>query len=154
MARLGFIALGIRFYRPGDERALRAAWQPFLVDLDAVHAAATRVGSRIALALMPSVLQVNVALRGATVARLSASLRYRGLSSAEIDPDLPNTLLREYARTRGIPLVDLTPAVVAESAGAAEPLYKLNDNHWTPRGNRVAARSLTAFLAPLVCAPR
>ena len=107
----------------------------------------------MALALMPSVLQVNVALRTATAARLSASLRYRGLSSAEIDPDLPNALLREYARTRGIPLVDLTPAFVAESA-AAEPLYKLNDNHWTPRGNRVAARSLTAFLAPLVCAPR
>ena len=107
----------------------------------------------MALALMPSVLQVNAALRAATVARLSASVRYRGLSSAEIDPDLPNTLLREYARTRGIPLVDLTPAFVAESA-AAEPLYKLSDNHWTPRGNRVAARLLTAFLAPLVCAPR
>jgi hypothetical protein len=142
-----------RFYRPGDERALRAAWQPLLADLDAVRAAATRTGSRVALALMPSVLQVNVALRDATVARLSASLRYRGLSSAEIDPDLPIRLLREYARTRGIPLVDLTPAFVAESA-AAEPLYKLNDNHWTPRGNRVAARSLAAFLAPLVCAAR
>jgi hypothetical protein len=103
---------------------------------------------------MPSVLQVNVALRTATVARLSASLRYRGLSSAEIDPALPNTLLREYARTRGIPLVDLTPGFVAESAAASEPLYKRNDNHWTPRGNRVAARLLTAFLAPLVCAQR
>ena len=142
-----------RFYRPGDEQALRAAWQPFLADLDGVRGAATRAGSRMALALMPSVLQVNAALRTATVARLSASVRYRGLSSAEIDPDLPNTLLREYARTRGIPLVDLTPAFVAESA-AAEPLYKLSDNHWTPRGNRVAARLLTAFLTPLVCAPR
>jgi acetyltransferase AlgX (SGNH hydrolase-like protein) len=143
-----------RFYRPGDEQTLRAAWQPILVALDAVYAAATRAGSRVALALLPSVLQVDATLRAATVARLSASLRYRGLSSAEIDPDLPNTLLREYARTRGIPLVDLTPAFVAEKAAGAEPLYKLNDNHWTPRGNRVAARSLTAFLAPLVCASR
>ena len=141
-----------RFYRPGDEPALRAAWRPFLEDLDAVHGAATRAGSRMALALMPSVLQVNVALRTATVTRLSASVRYRGLSSAEIDPDLPNTLLREYARMRGIPLVDLTPAFVAENA-VAEPLYKLSDIHWTPRGNRVAARWLTEFLTPLVCAP-
>jgi hypothetical protein len=142
-----------RLYQPEDERGLRAAWEPVLADLDAVHRAARRAGSGMSLALLPSVLQVDAALRAATVARLGVSLRYWGLSSAEIDPDLPNMLLREFARTRGIALVDLTPAFAAESA-AAEPLYKRNDNHWTPRGNRVAARSLTAFLAPLVCAPR
>ena len=141
-----------RLYRPGDEQDLLAAWQPVLADLDAVHRAATRAGSGMALALLPSVLQVDAVLRAATVARLSASLRYRGLSSGEIDPDLPNALLREFARARGIPLVDLTPAFVAERTVAAEPLYKRNDNHWTPRGNCLAAGALVAFLAPLVCA--
>jgi hypothetical protein len=102
---------------------------------------------------MPSVLQVDPRLRASMVAGLASSYRYRGLSSAEIDPALPNTLLREYADKRGIPLVDLTPAFVAESA-APEPLYKRNDNHWTPRGNRVAAGVLIPFLTPLVCAPR
>ena len=42
--------------------------------------------------------------------------------------------------------------IAARAAAPQEPLYKRNDNHWTPGGNRVAARSLTAFLAPLVCA--
>jgi hypothetical protein len=143
-----------RFYRPGDAQAVAAAWQPFLADLDAMQGVATRAGSRLALTLMPSVLQVDPALRAATVARLSATSRYRGLSGAEIDPELPNTLLREHARARGIPLVDLTPAFAAESVASSEALYKRSDNHWTPRGNRVAARLLTAFLAPLACAPR
>jgi hypothetical protein len=98
------------------------------------------------------VLQVDSALREATVARLGPSLRYRGLSSAEIDPALPNQRLAKYAQTRGLPLIDLTPAFLAANAAPApEPLYKRNDNHWTPRGNRLAADSLTAFLAPLVC---
>jgi hypothetical protein len=121
------------------------------MDLDVVQRAATQAGSRVALALFPSVLQVDAALRATTVVRVSTSLRYRWLSAAEIDPDLPNALLREFARTHAIPLADLTPAFVAAHAAGAEPLYKQNDNHWTPRGNRVAAGVLIPFLASLVC---
>jgi hypothetical protein len=139
-----------RFYRPPSERDLQAAWRQTLANLDAVHAAASRAGSGLALALLPSILQVDPALRAATVTRLGASLRYGGLSPADIDPDLPNALLRQFAATRGIPLVDLTPVFAAEPP-AAEPLYKRNDNHWTPRGNGVAARALVPFLTPLVC---
>jgi hypothetical protein len=140
-----------RLYRPGDERALRSAWEPILADLDALQRAVSAAGSRPALAIFPSVLQVDAALRDATVVRLTTSLRYRGLSTAEIDPDLPNTVLREFSAVRAIPLADLTPAFVAARAADPAPLYKLNDNHWTPRGNRVAAEALTAFLTPLVC---
>jgi acetyltransferase AlgX (SGNH hydrolase-like protein) len=141
-----------RFYRP-DDPVLRAAWQPTLAHLDAAYRAATRAGSRVALALFPSVLQIDPALRAATVARLAGSLRYRGLSPGDIDPDLPNARLREFAAARSLPLLDLTPVFAAEPP-AAEPLYKRNDNHWTPRGNRVAARGLVPFLAALVCGGR
>jgi hypothetical protein len=41
--------------------------------------------------------------------------------------------------------------VAANGSGAVEPLYKRRDNHWTPRGNSLAARELVDFLAPLVC---
>jgi hypothetical protein len=139
-----------RFYRPPSERQLQAAWRQTLANLDAVHAAATRAGSGLALALLPSVLQVDPALRAETVTRVGASLRYGGLSPADIDPDLPNAFFRQFAETRGIPLVDLTPVFAVEPP-AAEPLYKRSDNHWTPRGNRVAARALIPFLTPLVC---
>jgi hypothetical protein len=141
-----------RFYRPADEREVRAAWQPMLAELDTLRAAAAKAGAPVALALLPSVLQVDEALRAATVARLEASLRYRRLSSAEIDPRLPNAVLEEYARARGLSYVDLTPVFAAgDGAEAGEPLYKRQDNHWTPRGNRLASRALIAFLAPLVC---
>jgi hypothetical protein len=141
-----------RLYRPADSQALRVAWEPVFTDLDALHRAATAAGSHVALALFPSELQVDAGVLDATVARIATWLRYRGLSRADIEPLLPNQQLAEFARTRDIPLIDLTPAFVAEAAtGSPEPLYKRNDNHWTPRGNRVAARVLTAFLAPLVC---
>jgi len=141
-----------RFYRPKSTQDVRTAWASMLADLDALHRVVTRVGSRLALALFPSNLQVDASLRSATVARMGASLRYRGLSVAEIDPGLPNGLLAEYARSRGIPYVDLTSAFVNEYA-TGEPLYKQNDTHWTPRGNRVAAHRLAPFLASLVCSP-
>jgi hypothetical protein len=142
-----------RLYRPARERDLRVAWQPTLAHLDAVHRIATRAGSGMALALLPSVLQVDPALRAKMVTRVGGWLRYGGLSAADIDPDLPNGILRRFAAVRGIPLIDLTPVFVAEPP-AAEPLYKRSDNHWTPRGNRVAAQALVPFLAPLVCAAR
>jgi hypothetical protein len=141
-----------RFYRP-DDPVLRAAWQPTLAQLDAAYRVASGAGSRVALALFPSVLQIDPALRAATVTRLAGSLRYRGLSPGDIDPDLPNARLREFAAARSIPLLDLTPVFAAEPP-AAEPLYKRNDNHWTPRGNRVAALALVPFLAALVCGAR
>jgi hypothetical protein len=75
------------------------------------------------------------------------------LSPGDIDPDLPNARLREFAAARSIPLLDLTPVFAAQPP-AAEPLYKRNDNHWTPRGNRVAARALVPFLAALMCEAR
>ena len=141
-----------RLYRPAGDHELRAAWQPMLAELDALAAAAWRAGIPVALAILPSVLQVDPALRDEIVTRISSSLRYRGLSHAEIDPRLPNVMLAEYARARGTPLVDLTAAFAEEgSRDTTEPLYKRRDIHWTPRGNRLAARALVDFLAPLVC---
>lgn len=142
-----------RLYRPAVDRDLQAAWQPVLAELDALGAAARRAGVPVALAVLPSVVQVDAALRHAIVTRISSSRRYRGLSRAEIDSRLPSVMLAEYARARGTPLVDLTAAFAEESSReATEPLYKRRDNHWTPRGNRLAARDLVEFLAPLACA--
>jgi hypothetical protein len=141
-----------RFYRPVGDQDLRAAWQPMLAELDGLRAAVERAGIPLVLAVLPSVLQVDDALRAATVARLSSSARYRGLSTADIDPRLPNALLAEYARTRGLPHVDLTPAFAdASRREGSDVLYKRHDNHWTPRGNRLAAQGLVDFLAPRVC---
>jgi hypothetical protein len=140
-----------RFYRPEAPQDLRTAWRALLGDLDGLAHATSRTGSRLALAFLPSVLQVDAALRAEMVSRMSATMRYRGLSGARIDPGLPGGVLDEFARARGIPRVDLTPVIVAAHAAGGEPLYKRNDIHWTPRGNRVAAGALVAFLAPLVC---
>jgi hypothetical protein len=142
-----------RLYRPPLEADLREAWRPTLADLDALDAAARRAGARVAVALFPSVLQVDPALRGATVARLASSWRHRGLSPAEIDPGLPAGILAEHTRSHRTPVLDLTAAFAdASRREGSESLYKRRDNHWTARGNRLAARELVDFLAPLVCA--
>jgi hypothetical protein len=144
-----------RFYRPAADRDVRAAWRPMLAELDALGDAARRAGVPLALAVLPSVVQMDAALRDATVTRMASSLRYRGLSRADIDPGLPSAMLADHARARGTPLVDLTAAFAAASHGGAdEPLYKRRDNHWTPRGNRLAAQVLVDFLAPLACGRR
>ena len=141
-----------RFYRPPADRDLRAAWQPMLSDLDALGAAARRAGVPVALAILPSVLQVDAALRDAVVARIASSPRHRGLSRAQIDPGLPSGMLAEYAQARATPLVDLTAAFADEFRHEpGQLLYKRRDIHWTPRGNRLAARVLVDFLAPLAC---
>ena len=135
-------------------RPSAAAWQPFLADLDAMHGVATRAGSRMALALMPSVLQVDPALRAATVARLSASVavpgtvrrRDRSRASQHAPPGVRAGPRHSPRRPHA--------GIRRRERRQPEPLYKRSDNHWTPRGNRVAARLLTAFLAPLACAPR
>jgi hypothetical protein len=141
-----------RFYRPADDRELRAAWQPLLAELDALGAAARRAGAPVVLAVFPSIIQLDAPLRDALVARMAFSARYRGLSPADIDLRLPNAMLAEYARARGTPLVDLTATFAVEiGRGATERLYKHQDNHWASGGNRLAARALVDFLAPLAC---
>lgn len=140
-----------RLYVPPQPGRLDSAWRAVLADLDAIRGLVAGSGRRLALALYPSQLQVDPAMREAAVVTLRKQSRYAALSLPDIDPFLPNTRLAAYCQSRHIPCFDLTSAIVAASLSSTEPLYKKRDDHWTIRGNRVAAQAEAASLTELVC---
>jgi len=140
-----------RLYVPADPREVERAWRLRLETLDAARAHVTGHGSRLVLALYPSVLQVDARLREELIERLRRRPRYADLAAAAIDPALPFGVLAEYCRARDLACIDLTPALVRASQESREPLYKTRDVHWTVRGNQVAAEAQAGHLAPLVC---
>jgi hypothetical protein len=143
-----------RFLTPRDPRDVERTWKGTLEDLEALRAQVARHGGRLVITLYPSVLQVDAGLPAAVIERLPGRHRRAGLEAGAIDPGLPNRILAEYCRARGVPCFDLTAVFVQASRELAAPLYKARDVHWTPRGNRVAAEAQARDLAPLVCPGR
>jgi hypothetical protein len=144
-----------RLYVPPDAAIADRAWQPITAALDAIRERVTGGGARVALVIYPSVLQVDEAAREQVVERLRRRQRYGPLRPEAIDPAFPQKRLAGYCAPRGLPCVDVTPALVAARHAAPDaPLYKLRDSHWNVRGNRVAGEAEAALLAGLVCPAR
>jgi hypothetical protein len=140
-----------RLYVPPDPATLDRAWRPVFASLDVIRERATQSGSRLAIVVYPSALQVYSAMREDLLPRLRRRPRYATLSLDAIDPWLPNRHLAEYCRSAGLPCFDLTPVLIEASRTSNEALYRFRDTHWTVRGNRVAAEAEAADLAGLVC---
>jgi hypothetical protein len=140
-----------RLYVPPDRGEIDRGWQLRLDALEATRAHVTGHGGRLAIALYPSVLQVDARLRGELIERLRRRQRYADVTAAAIDPALPIRVLADYCRVRGLFCFEVTPALVRASQESPEPLYKTRDVHWTVRGNRVAAEAQADHLVPLVC---
>jgi hypothetical protein len=141
-----------RLYAPPDPAGLDRAWQPTVEGLESIRERVTLGGARFALVLFPSALQVDASLREQILLRLQERGRYRRMSLDAIDPELPQKRLAAYCRRTGVPCFDVTPAIVrAQRADPAARLYKLQETHWTVRGNRVAAEAEAEQIAGLVC---
>ena len=141
-----------RLYTAADPVGLDRAWQPTFDNLETIRERVTVGGGRLALVVFPSVLQVDGELREQVLARLHARGRYRRMSRETIDPELPQKRLAAYCRRAGVPCVDVTPALIrALQAEPSARLYKLQETHWTVRGNRVAAEAEAEQLLGLVC---
>jgi hypothetical protein len=95
----------------------------------------------VLVAVIPSELQVNAALRAEVLAA-------HDLDETDLDLDAPVRFLTETLRGTGATLVDLRPAITR--ADAEEPAYHLRDTHWTVHGNRAAADALVEPLAELL----
>jgi hypothetical protein len=101
--------------------------------LGRIHA---RLGPRLALVLIPDQFQVDDGL-------LDQLLRHRE-HPLEAPIDRPQARIMAWARERGIPVLDLLPAL--REAQAREATYHLRDTHWNAAGNRVAGEALARFL--------
>jgi len=91
-----------------------------------------------AVVLIPDEFQVEDALWDELLAR----------SADTLDRDKPQRLLVAALAERGVPVLDLLPALRAEppEADGSRHLYHLHDTHFNARGNRVAGEAMARFL--------
>jgi hypothetical protein len=122
---------------PGTEPGL-PDWDAFIAALDHLVARIETDGTPAVLVLAPSRLQVQAD-------ELRAARERAGLAAAAVDPELPARRIAAYAADRGLPVIDLTPALRRAAAGGR--LYRVNDTHWSLRGNAIAAAELALQLA-------
>jgi hypothetical protein len=104
----------------------------------ALDAAVRAAGSRLVVAVMPDVVQVDPAVRLAVLASAPAP-------PDAYDFDWPQTELARRLTAAGVTVVDLLPAF--RSAATPPRLYRRLDPHWTVAGNAVAADAIAEALA-------
>jgi hypothetical protein len=93
----------------------------------------------IAIAVLPSELQVDSALQDVVRAEL-------GLARDALDLDRPFHLVADHFAGSGVLVIDLLPSIAA--AHRAAPAYHPRDTHWNARGNEAATAALADALAP------
>jgi hypothetical protein len=69
---------------------------------------------------------------------------YAQLTSSVFDAQAPNARIAAYCRQRGIPCVDMLPAL--RTANRSARIYFPFDRHFTPEGNACAARVIADYL--------
>ena len=103
--------------------------------------AARAAPTPIAVAVLPSELQVNPQLRESVLSQLR-------LQERDVDLDAPAREMRAGLEGRGIAVIDPLPALAAAERDGN--VYATRDSHWNERGNEVAAEVLAEALeAPL-----
>lgn len=95
----------------------------------------------VAIAVLPSELQVSAALRTRVRERVH-------IAESDLDLDHPARATREHFASQPIPVFDLRDALTA--AESIEPTYAPRNSHWNERGNAVAAQALADGLEPVV----
>jgi hypothetical protein len=127
---------------PGDAgaagEAQRAVDATFAA-LDALHALARERGAAFAVVAIPSRAQVHAE----DYARFK---RWFAFTDEELDMGRPQRLVGAWAARRGVPLLDLEPAMTAAAARDTTRLYFRADSHWTQAGHELAGRLLARFL--------
>lgn len=98
--------------------------------------------AEIVLVYVPSPFQTVEAFRRIIASNAISDERYRALLT---DGDRPQRLLRQFAESVGIPLVDLTTAL-SDGGGTEAPLYFPREGHLAERGSQRVARELARVL--------
>ncbi len=114
------------------------ALAPSLALYERLRAVAERAGARLQLVYLPL----------SYVAHPEDMPRWRHLGVRDVESQKAfDAAYCAHLATRGIRCLDVTPELV-EAARGGERLYYWVDIHWTPLGNRVAARAVADRLEP------
>jgi len=116
---------------PGLERK----WQRALAYMDRMIEACRQRRVPLAFVLIPDEFQVNPAV-------LAVAIERAGRTASDVDLDLPQRRLAGFLADRSIPCLDLLPALRRSTA-----TYAPRDTHWNMRGNHLAAREISTWLA-------
>ena len=111
-----------------DQRLL---FERILAFFDGMKAHCDRRGCTLHLVVFPNKLQVE---------------NRDDLTTSVLDAERPNRRILEHCRGLGIACLDLLPVLASAWEADAEPLYFPIDRHLNPRGTRVAADAIGAFL--------
>jgi hypothetical protein len=120
------------------ERITGRGWPAGRDAIDEIAAACAARGARYLVVLVPTRWQVDDA----------AWERYRrawGLADDAFERGHAQREIGAFLESRGIPCIDLRPALREAADEGAEPYYE-GDPHWTRDGHRVAAESIAAWL--------
>lgn len=132
--------LGLQTARLGNHRARTAAGdaraRPNVDQILRIQRLAAARGVPVVVALLPDENQINAALQ----ARLLA-----GKDRAAYDFEMPQSMLGALFAGRDVRLVDLLPVFRRDP----RCLY-MNDTHWNPDGQALAADALARVLLPLI----
>jgi hypothetical protein len=115
-------------------RRIEEGYARALARLDELCDELAAAGVRLCAVAIPDQFQVDDAL-------------FRRIASgreADFDRELPNRRLAAFLASKGVPFLDLTPAVrAAEQRG---PTYKPCDTHWNAAGNAAGAEAIALWL--------
>lgn len=132
-------------YRTSWSPAFERGWRTTQVLLRTLADEVEASGARFVVGLIPTGWRIEPDQRRA-LAEAHAELE----TDATWDPAAPDRRLEAFLGELGIPVVDLFPALDHARKVVDEPLY---GDHLTPRGHRVVADTLVAFLRNVMGAP-
>jgi hypothetical protein len=121
---------------PGDE-----AYRLTLRILEESAALARDRGARLLIVVIPPKAIVED--------KLDAALRAEGYDGADglgFDPERPTRAIVHLGATKRIPVLDLGPVLRDDWKKSGESASWPHDGHWSPRGHRLAADALDAWL--------
>jgi hypothetical protein len=115
--------------------AMRERWERVFGSLDRVIAVCREADVPLALVIVPAEFQVNQALLGTL-------LRRYGVSSGQVDVDLPQRRLAGFAHERQLPLIDLLPHLRL----CRESAFVRHASTLNAAGNSAAATAIGGWL--------
>ncbi len=129
----------VPFLRRERDASVQRGYDDTMAVVDEIVARA--VPTPVAVAVLPTELQVNPQLRASVLSQLQ-------LREQDLDLDVPARATRAHLEARGVAVIDLLPALAAAERGGNT--YAPRDSHWNERGNEVAAEVLAESLEAAV----
>lgn len=136
------VPLDYKVYDQNPDPAWARAWDTTFQLLDEIKDEAERLGARFLLVTASTphgVLEPEEARR-----QLEAA--YPAMAALDIDLELPDRRLAEYARSRDIDLLRLEPIFRDKSAGRRGAYHWEIDGHWNAKGNELAAEVIAQHM--------